>query len=326
MLTSGPPVRSGPSGSPWNVMAWASHTKPAPTNCSTADDPHETAAATANRDLDLGSSQLYTFNVPKSCSMELCTLGGYGSSLQQRNPALELPLVRRLLSAAVEFSTVLYPEPDSAERAKLAQWKDILGHLAPLPLTTTVAPTRDTTRGTTAAAVAAAGRTEWVWAETNIPSSAVFGANSWYPLDYYSPMHPGNGVGIRTRASDPEAFGLARRTVAALNAATVWSPESGAQMDWIAAVRLGWNATEVILRSGAALGPGSRYPMFPSFYGTDGGSQTHCAPPLRFMSHNARVSLSRRCFFSCTARALHERRCCWIGVVVLQAVGWRHAG
>jgi hypothetical protein len=62
------------------------------------------------------------------------------------------------------------------------------------------------------------GKTSWIiWhhchLQTNIPSSAVFGANSWYPLDYYSPMHPGNGVGIRTRLSDPETFGLARRTV-----------------------------------------------------------------------------------------------------------------
>ena len=56
-----------------------------------------------------------------------------------------------------------------------------------------------------------------------------------------------------------------------LNAATTWIPESGAQMDWIAAVRLGWNATELILHAAAALAPSSRYPMFPNPYGTDGG-------------------------------------------------------
>jgi hypothetical protein len=208
MLTTGPPLPSGPPGSPWDVMAWTSHTTP--TN-STPDHHEKQAAATTNPHSDLHSSSLYTWNIPKSCSMELCALGGYGSSLQQNNPALELPLVQRLLSAAAAFSAALYPEPDSAERAKLAQWKDILDHLAPLPLTTTVA--LPATRDTAAAVVVAAGQTEWVWAETNIPSSAVFGANSWYPLDYYSPMHPGNGVGIRTRLSDPETFGLARRTV-----------------------------------------------------------------------------------------------------------------
>ena len=291
MLTSGPPVPSGPAGSAWDVMAWTSHTKP----CSTRDhhraSGRETASST-NSNSDLGhNSSLYTWNVPKSCSMELCALGGYGSSLKQGNPALELPLVQRLLSAAVAFSALLYPEPDSTERAKLAQWADILDHLAMLPLTTTVvAAPHD------AGAAVAAGQTQWVWAEANIPSSAVFGANSWYPLDYYSPMHPGNGVGIRTRQSDPETFALARRTVAALNNATAWNPESGAQMDWIAAVRLGWNATEFILRSGAALGPsaGSRYPMLPSFYGTDGGMQTNRPTTLRATPIQCSYTTSRR--------------------------------
>ena len=71
MLTSGPPVLSGPAGSAWDVRAWASHTKPNTTG------------------------RLYTWNVPKSCSMEMCALGSYGTDLQQSNPALELPLVRR---------------------------------------------------------------------------------------------------------------------------------------------------------------------------------------------------------------------------------------
>jgi hypothetical protein len=56
---------------------------------------------------------------------------------------------------------------------------DILAHLTPLPLTTT--------GGDAAGSV-------WVWAETNASASHFFGANAWYPLDYYSPMlamHPG---------------------------------------------------------------------------------------------------------------------------------------
>ena len=114
---------------------------------------------------------------------------------------------------------------------------------------------------------------------------------------------------MSTRSSDPGTFALAERTVAVMNAATAWIPESGAQMDWIAAVRLGWNSTELILKAGQvgaptlrwpparlmvvqrlswfvragsrgfcrfplggqALGPTSRYPMYPNLYGTDGG-------------------------------------------------------
>ena len=84
-------------------------------------------------------------------------------------------------------------------------------------------------------------------------------------------MHPGDGVGISTRTSEPGTFALARRTVSSINEATSWVPESGAQMDWIAAVRLGWNASEFILKASKSLGPSSSYPMLPSLYGTDGG-------------------------------------------------------
>ena len=66
-------VASGPAGSAWDVRTWASYSKP------------------------LGAPRgNYTWNVPKSCSMELCALGSFGATLQQANPALELPLVRRL--------------------------------------------------------------------------------------------------------------------------------------------------------------------------------------------------------------------------------------
>ena len=227
MLTAGAPIASGPA---WDVRAWASH-YPQPT----------TAAA-----------GIYTWNVPRSCSMELCALGSFGQTTEQSNPALELPLVRRVLGAALQFSATLFPEPDSVEKSRRAEWRDILDHLAPLPLTTN-------------------SRGDWVWAETNISASAAFGVNRWYPLDYFSPMHPGNGVGIRSRTSDPDTFALAQRTVATINEATSWVPESGAQMDWIAAVRLGWNASEFISKASEALGPNSSYPMFPSLYGTDGG-------------------------------------------------------
>ena len=152
-----------------------------------------------------------------------------------------------MLGAAVQFSGILRPKPSAVETAKLAKWVDILAHLPPLPLTTTTAG-------------------DWVWAETNVSAAAAFGVNQWYPLDYFSPMHPGNGVGMSTRSSDPEAFALATRTVATINAATNWVPESGAQMDWIAAVRLGWNATEFILRAGESIGPNSKYPMLSNLY------------------------------------------------------------
>jgi hypothetical protein len=202
MLSAGPPVASGPAGSAWDVASWASHTKP-----------------TVNPKVDSDkNSTVYTWNIPKSCSMELCTLGGFGASLEQANPALELPLVRRVLSAAVHFSALLYPKPDEAQKIKVSRWTDILEHLAPLPLTTiTTTGTIGTTksRATTTPSVSSkGGHTDWVWAETNVSSAAAFGANQWYPLDYFSPMHPGNGVGLSTRVSDPETFALARRTVA----------------------------------------------------------------------------------------------------------------
>ena len=111
MLTAGPPVPSGPAGSAWDVRAWVSYTKPAIAN---------------------GTK---TFNVPKSCSMEMCALGSLGANLEQSNPALELPLIRRVLEAALRFSALLRPTPDSAQRARAALWADILEHLAPLPLT-----------------------------------------------------------------------------------------------------------------------------------------------------------------------------------------------
>ena len=51
--------------------------------------------------------------------MELCALGSFGRTTEQSNPALELPLVRRVLGAALQFSAILSPEPDSAERTKV---------------------------------------------------------------------------------------------------------------------------------------------------------------------------------------------------------------
>eukprot|EP01052_Picozoa_sp_SAG31_P019972 SAG31_NODE_1481_length_8176_cov_3.282531_1_plen_373_part_10 len=151
MLTRGPPIRSGPIGSDWDVKSWVSYTRP------------EGARA-----------HIYTWNVPKSCSMELCALGRFGATLEQSNPTLELALVRRVLTAAIRFSSILYPRPDSKEGQKIVRWQDIVEHLAPLPLTTT--------------------ETGWVWAETNVTSMAAFGANQWYPVDYFSPIHPGSGV------------------------------------------------------------------------------------------------------------------------------------
>jgi hypothetical protein len=191
----------------------------------------------------------YTWNVPKSCSMELCTLASYGNTLQQKNPTMELPLVRRLLNAAIKFSTIL-----DVDARKRAAWKDIIDHLAPLPLTTAKAEI--------------GSELSWVWAETNVTTASVWGANSWYPLDYYSPIHPGEGVGIRSRTVDAVQFEIATRTVAIMNSVGAWRPESGAQMDWIAAVRLGWNATEFVLNAGAALQNGG---MYPNLYGIDGG-------------------------------------------------------
>lgn len=199
MLSAGPPVASGPAGSAWGVASWASHTKP---------------TVNPKLDSDDENSTVYTWNIPKSCSMELCALGGFGASLQQANPALELPLVRRVLSAAVHFSALLYPKPDEAQKNKVSRWTDILEHLAPLPLTTITTSRKIATTKSTATASSTGGHTDWVWAETNVSSAAAFGANQWYPLDYFSPMHPGNGVGLSTRVSDPETFALARRTVA----------------------------------------------------------------------------------------------------------------
>ena len=67
-----------------------------------------------------------------------------------------------MLGAALRFSALVHTgRGDEAQRAKVAAWTDILEHLAPLPLTTT-------------------GDAEvWVWAETNVSSSAAFGVNQW---------------------------------------------------------------------------------------------------------------------------------------------------
>ena len=144
MLTTGPPIVSGPAGSVWDVRVWASHSK-----------PNMTAAAAAG-------NETYIWSIPKSCSMELCALGSYGRDTQQKDPALEMPLVRRVLGAALQFTDVLGGSA-AAEPARVAKWKDILEHLAPLPLTTT-------------------GAGEWVWAESNVSATAAFGVNQWYLL------------------------------------------------------------------------------------------------------------------------------------------------
>ena len=106
-----------------------------------------------------------------------------------------------------------------------------------------------------------------MWSESNVTSTSSFGATAWYPVDYFSALHPGAGVGIASREGDPGAFQLARSTVAAINNGTGWSPESGLQMSWIAAVRVGWEADDFVLKAGAALQRG----MYPNLLASDGG-------------------------------------------------------
>jgi hypothetical protein len=183
-----------------------------------------------------------------------------------------MPLIRRLLTAAIAYSTILGVDTD-----KRSRWMDIVEHLATLPLTTTTSVEATSSTDSSSTTVSSTNvssnvsRSFWVWAETNVTTASVFGANAWYPLDYYSAIHPGAGVGISSRtgsSSDVLQFQLATRTVAHINGAGGWRPESGAQMDWIAAVRLGWNATELVLSAAAALKDGG---MYPNLYGVDGG-------------------------------------------------------
>ena len=142
----------------------------------------------------------YVYSIPKSCSMEMCTLGGLGTVLAQKNPTLELPLVRRVLNSVVHFSALL-----GVDATKRKSWADIVAHLAPLPIT-----------------VAGAG--QWCWAESNETTAAAFAANAWYPVDYFSALHPGEGVGMSSRTHDPAAFQLANSTVAAINNSSGWRP------------------------------------------------------------------------------------------------------
>ena len=142
-----------------------------------------------------GPAGTYTWNVPKSCSMELCTLGGQGVVTTQRNPTAELALVRRVLTAASSFALVL--GVDGADRAV---WADIVRHLAPVTATS--------------------NGSAWVWAETNLPAAKNYGANAWYPLAYYAPIHPGQAVGLREADADPDAFKLGVHTVGGMNPST----------------------------------------------------------------------------------------------------------
>ena len=54
-----------------------------------------------------GAPQTYMWSVPKSCSMEMCTLGGVGTVVQS-DPALELSLVRRVLHSVLRWSASAY--------------------------------------------------------------------------------------------------------------------------------------------------------------------------------------------------------------------------
>ena len=56
MLTAGIPVPSGLANSSWNVKSWASYTRPI-------------------QEGDTNAGNFYTWNIPKSCSMEVWEIG-----------------------------------------------------------------------------------------------------------------------------------------------------------------------------------------------------------------------------------------------------------
>ena len=286
------PLVSSSAG--FDVSTWVTYTVPpaavaaaaaaaTPTTAPAAATVAAAAAAATSAEVLVSELSGSVWQIISSCSMELCTLGEDGTVLAQQNPTLELALAKRVLASAAQYSAVL-----GVDREEGGLWAAISDGLAHFPITTTTtttttppptptAPAASSTSPASSSSIAessAAAATKlagagWVFAESNVTSASAFGANAWYPVDYYAAIHPGAGVGLDTRHSDPALFQIAVNTVSKLNAQTGWRPESGAQMDWIAAVRLGWNATEFVLAAGAALSAGGEH-------------VTNCPHPLRF--------------------------------------------
>jgi hypothetical protein len=141
----------------------------------------------------------YIWTSPDDCSMERC-LGAPDAA--EFNPIVTMGCLHRVLTSTLSYSLQL--NVDSHRRTL---WSDILAHLP--PLARTVDP-------------GAGNRV--VFAESTKPKS-VFGANSWFPLDYFASLHPGSGLGRLT--SDPSVMKIALNTVEGINRMNDWCPLSG---------------------------------------------------------------------------------------------------
>jgi len=180
----------------------------------------------------------YIWSIPSDCSMELCL----PTHQLEQNPIVDVALLRRVLAAALSFSKTL-----KLDEPRRALWLDILTHLPP-PLTT-IDPVTNAT----------------VFAEANY-TVGTFGANAWFPLDYFAPLHPGSGISL---SSDAETLQTMRNTVEGINRINGWAPESGMQMAWIGAVRVGYNGTDLLLKAKQILSDPNVF--YPNFYPITGG-------------------------------------------------------
>ena len=183
----------------------------------------------------------YIWTSPDDCSMERC-LGAPDAA--EYNPIVTMGCLHRVLTSTLSFSIQL--NVDSQRRVL---WNDILTHLP--PLARTVDPGADN---------------RLVFAESTKPKS-IFGANSWFPLDYFASLHPGSGLGRRT--SDPSIMKIALNTVEGINRMNDWVPLSGMQMAWIGAVRAGCNGTDLLNRARTILS--NQTIFYPNFYPLTGG-------------------------------------------------------
>jgi hypothetical protein len=150
----------------------------------------------------------YRYNDNNTCTREGCFNGPHGAHDKDTNPALSIAFLLRLLTHALEVSARGLVSPPAHE---LAQWKDMLAHLAPIPVGVAPVPP-PAVRSRVAPVIGQAPATPVLlpqeWPIYTFPDQAHDN-----PLEFYG-LFPGEQIGM---SSDPKLLEAGRNTVLLAN-------------------------------------------------------------------------------------------------------------